>query len=71
MDKRSESQFERNDPIHNDSYNIGLTSILEGGPTVETLMMRNKMLGEERSISGSGLAQGVAAAKKHLAKGKK
>lgn len=52
----------------NDSFNIGLVGVLEGGPTVDTLKMRHKMLGEERPISGAGLAEGVAEAKKYQAK---
>lgn len=54
--------------IHNDSFNMAMVGKLEGGPTVETLMMRHKMLGEERPVSGAGLALGTKAAEDYLAK---
>lgn len=62
--KPTESQFERNDPVFNDSYNLGLVSAEYGGPSIETLQTRHKVLGEERPISGSGLAQGAAEGRK-------
>ena len=67
---RAEEQKEARDrnKVRNDSFNIGMIGTLDGGPTVDTLRMRHKMLGEERPISGAGLAEGIAEAKRYKAK---
>ena len=58
-----EGQFpERNDRIFNDSWNLGNAG--NDGPSIDTLITRHKVLGEERPISGSGLAAGKKAAKR-------
>lgn len=63
-DKNTPRQFQ--DHVRNDSYNIGLV-----GTPVKTLNLRHKMLGQERPISGAGLAEGSADAKKSSKPSKK
>jgi len=57
-EKATPRQFQ--DHIKADSYNIGLV-----GTPVKTLNLRHKMLGQERPISGSGLAEGARDSKKY------
>lgn len=64
VEKNTPRQFQ--DHVRNDSYNIGLT-----GTPVSVLNMRHKMLGQERPISGAGLAEGSADAKKSSKPSKK
>lgn len=66
----------KNDPIHTSSYMMGWAGTPIGieepgekmGPTVATLMARNKQYGDEYPISGAGLVKGVTNANAAFAK---